>query len=84
MSDYERRIECLKAVEVLCYSLCMNLLDEEVLAARAAKSALFDLFADDRMIVLQGADRDRLVRKRSIARALELMATQKGTVPSVG
>lgn len=77
MSDYRNRLDRLKAVEVLCYSLCIHLLTEEVLAITAAKAALIDLFADEQFWSLDGAERDKRVRKKAIARAMELLVNRR-------
>jgi hypothetical protein len=73
MKEYRNRVESLKAVEVFCYSLCVHLLSEEVLAMNAAKTVLLDLFADERFWVLEGEERDRRVRKQAIARSMEIL-----------
>lgn len=73
MKEYRKRVESLKAVEVFCYSLCVHLLTEELLAMNAAKTVLLDLFADERFWELQGEWRDRRVRKQAISRSMEIL-----------
>lgn len=73
MREYRNRVESLKAVEVFCYSLCVHLLTEEILAIKAAKTVLLDLFADERFWELEGEERDRRVRKQAIARSMEIL-----------
>ncbi|WP_239613994.1 hypothetical protein [Cohnella mopanensis] len=74
MIDYRNRIDRLKAVEVLCYSLCIHLLTEELLAVHAAKAALLDLYKDEQFWLLEDSERDQRVRKQAIRRSLECLA----------
>jgi len=73
MKNYANRVESLRSVEVLCYSLCIHLLTEEALAWNAARLALLDLFQDKQFWLLDPEEKNRLVRKRAIARAMEQM-----------
>lgn len=77
MIDYRKRVDSLKTIEVLCYSLCIHLLAEEVLAANAAKAALLDLFGDEQFWKLEGSEREQRVRKQAIRRSLECLANLK-------
>jgi len=72
--DYRSRVEALKSVEAFCYTLCVHLLTEERLATAAAKLALIDLFQDDSFLQAQGEERLIRVRKKTVARALELLS----------
>lgn len=80
MNEYRNRVKSLQDVEVFCYSLCIHLLVEEVLAVRAAKTALMDLFEDDQFWRLEGKERDKRVRNRAIARSLEILSPQRKVV----
>ncbi|BBI33102.1 hypothetical protein [Cohnella abietis] len=77
MNEYRKRINSLKSVEVLCYSLCIHLLVEEALATDAAKAALLDLYTDDQFWKLEGTERDGRVRKKAIYRSMELLTNRK-------
>ncbi|TVY04483.1 hypothetical protein [Cohnella terricola] len=77
MNDYAKRVSALKSFEVLCYSLCIHLLTEEVLAVHAAQAALLDLFADEQFWRLEDDERTKRVRRRAIARSMELLSRSK-------
>ncbi|WP_372629241.1 hypothetical protein [Cohnella sp.] len=72
MKEYDNRIESLRSVESFCYSLCIHILVEEVLAWNAARLALLDLYQDELFWQADQEGRKRIVRKRAVARALEL------------
>jgi hypothetical protein len=72
MNDYWKRIDYLKSVEVLCYSLCIHLLTEEILATQAAKATLLDLFSDEQFWLLESSDRDKRIQRQAITRSIEL------------
>ncbi|MFC4599169.1 hypothetical protein [Cohnella hongkongensis] len=74
MKDYGHRVEALRAVEALCYSLCIHILVEESLAWNAARMTLIDLFEDEQYWQSDSEEQKRLVRKKAIARALEQAA----------
>jgi len=71
MNDYAKRVEALKSVETICYTLCFRVLEEEKAAIEAAKLALIDLFRDEMFCKLEGEERLGRVRKRAIARSME-------------
>ncbi|TFE29915.1 hypothetical protein [Cohnella luojiensis] len=73
MNRYEKRIDGLRAVEVLCYSVCLHLLIEEQRANLAAKAALIDLYADERFWELEGRDRECRVRQLAVSRSIQAM-----------
>ncbi len=79
MKDYGNRVESLRSVEVLCYSLCVHILVEEALAWNASRLALIDLFQDENFGSLDEQAQYRLVRKKAIARAMELAARKTAT-----
>jgi|GEM_PF-4507912 len=72
MREYYNRIEALRSVESFCYSLCIHILVEEALAWNAARSALLDLYQDELFWQSDQEGRKRIVRKKAVARALEL------------
>ncbi|MCD9021303.1 hypothetical protein [Cohnella silvisoli] len=77
MSDYRKRIDGLKSIEVFCYSLCIHLLAEEALATVAAKATLLDLYDDEQFWLLEGTERDKRIRRQAISRSIELAAQQR-------
>jgi hypothetical protein len=77
MNDYRKRIDYLKSVEVLCYSLCIHLLTEEILAIQAAKATLLDLFSDEKFWLLGSSERDKRIRRQAISRSIELSIQSK-------
>jgi hypothetical protein len=77
MSDSKNRIDVLRSVEVLCYSLCFHLLLEEKIAIIAAKEVLLDLFEDEQFWSLKGTERDMRVRSKAISRSIETMGKRQ-------
>jgi hypothetical protein len=77
MSDNKNRIDMLRSVEVLCYSLCIHLLLEEKMAIIAAKAALLDLYEDEQFWSLEGTELDMRVRSRAISRSLETLGKRQ-------
>ncbi|KIL34306.1 hypothetical protein SD71_19840 [Cohnella kolymensis] len=76
MNRFEQQVDVLKSVEGFCYSVCVHLLNEEAIAAKAAKAALLDLYRDKQFWTLEASEREKAVQRKAVSRAVEQLKSR--------